>query len=126
MRCFVHQDRDAIGSCKACSRGLCPECATTLPYGLACRNSHEDLVKLAYESLTRAAQIQSSYSRVRYLGAAVFAILGVIMAALGASSGEPTMPFYLGSGALLAVAVTMFVAQRRAYGKTQAPGKPDA
>jgi len=93
---------------------------------LACRNSHEDLVKLAYESLTRAAQIQSSYSRVRYLGAAVFAILGVIMAALGASSGEPTMPFYLGSGALLAVAVTMFVAQRRAYGKTQAPGKPDA
>jgi hypothetical protein len=93
---------------------------------LACRNNHEELVKLSYESLTRAAQIQSSYNRVRYLGAAVFAILGAIMAALGASSGEPTMPFYLGSGALLGIAVTMFVAQRRAYGQTRVQGKPDA
>ena len=53
-------------------------------------------------------------------------ILGVILAATGASSGEPTMPFYLGSAALFVVAATIFVAQRRAYGKTRVTGTPDA
>lgn len=31
MHCFNHDDRDAVDICKACGKGLCPECATDLP-----------------------------------------------------------------------------------------------
>jgi hypothetical protein len=27
MRCFYHHDKEAVGSCKSCGKGLCPECA---------------------------------------------------------------------------------------------------
>jgi len=45
MKCFYNQDRDAVGSCKSCGKGLCPECAVDLGKGLACRSRCEDDVK---------------------------------------------------------------------------------
>lgn len=27
MRCYYHHDVDAVGICKACSKGICPECS---------------------------------------------------------------------------------------------------
>jgi hypothetical protein len=41
MRCFYHQDREAIGACKSCNKGLCAECAVDLGNGLACRGRCE-------------------------------------------------------------------------------------
>jgi len=41
MRCFYHQDREAVGTCKSCGKGLCPECAVDLGKGLACRGRCE-------------------------------------------------------------------------------------
>jgi uncharacterized membrane protein YeaQ/YmgE (transglycosylase-associated protein family) len=40
MRCFNHRDNEAVGVCKACSRGLCADCAVESDSGLACRD-HE-------------------------------------------------------------------------------------
>jgi hypothetical protein len=47
MRCFNHVDREAIGFCKACCKGLCPECAVDLGFGLSCRGEHEKRVASA-------------------------------------------------------------------------------
>ena len=41
MRCFRHQDKEAIGTCKACGKGVCPECVVTLPLGLVCSKECE-------------------------------------------------------------------------------------
>jgi hypothetical protein len=45
MKCFYHQDRDAIGTCKSCQKGLCPECAVDLGKGLACKSRCEEDVR---------------------------------------------------------------------------------
>ena len=45
MRCFYHRDRDAVGECKACGKGVCAECAVDLGRGLACRDRCEDEAK---------------------------------------------------------------------------------
>ena len=37
MKCFNHNDRDAVGTCKSCGKGVCRECAVDLGKGLACR-----------------------------------------------------------------------------------------
>ena len=28
MRCFNHEDREAVASCQKCGKGLCKECAS--------------------------------------------------------------------------------------------------
>ena len=45
MNCFYHSDRNAVGMCKCCNKGLCPDCAADLGEGLACKGVHEEQVK---------------------------------------------------------------------------------
>lgn len=59
MKCFSHHDRDSVGICKSCARGLCAECAVEVDKGLACRGRCEDDVRLL------VAYIQGSVQRSR-------------------------------------------------------------
>lgn len=49
MKCFVHHDRDAVGICPSCFRGVCPDCAVDLGRGLACRDRCEIEVRRLYD-----------------------------------------------------------------------------
>jgi hypothetical protein len=42
MRCFNHPDRDAVGICSSCRRGVCVECAHEVGKSLACTGQCED------------------------------------------------------------------------------------
>ena len=46
MRCFTHQDKEAVGVCKVCSKGICSECASDLGHSLACKSSCEEEANL--------------------------------------------------------------------------------
>ncbi len=46
MKCFYHNNKDAIGICKNCSKGLCKECVTEIDKSIACKNKCEMDVKL--------------------------------------------------------------------------------
>ncbi|MEI9865181.1 MAG: hypothetical protein WDN00_11660 [Limisphaerales bacterium] len=45
MRCFYHQEKESVGICKSCGKGVCQECAVDLKRGLACRGHCEDNVQ---------------------------------------------------------------------------------
>lgn len=45
MKCAYHPERDAIGSCLSCQRGLCSECAVDMDRGLACKGRCEPEVR---------------------------------------------------------------------------------
>jgi hypothetical protein len=45
MRCYVHPDREAVGTCKLCHRGVCMECGADRGQGLACFR-HRDRIEL--------------------------------------------------------------------------------
>lgn len=49
MKCFYHNDKDAVGTCKSCNKGLCADCAADPGTGLACKGSCEDKVKAINE-----------------------------------------------------------------------------
>ena len=53
MRCFYHQDKEAVGQCRYCGKGLCPECTADLDAGLACRNRCEDKVRSLIQMIER-------------------------------------------------------------------------
>jgi hypothetical protein len=47
MRCFVHHDLEAVGTCRACNKGLCRECASDLGHSISCRGACEEKAKFA-------------------------------------------------------------------------------
>jgi hypothetical protein len=58
MECFQHEGRPAVGSCRACFRGVCRGCAVDLGRGLACAGRCEEGVRALIASLDQSMRIQ--------------------------------------------------------------------
>ena len=121
MRCFNHQDREAVAACKACSKGLCPECAVDLGHGVACKGVHEANVEALNEITTRASRLQAVNTRGRFAVPAFYALLGILFLSWGLYEDRSTFLCLIG-GAFLLYALVIFRGNRRAFG----PNKPDA
>ena len=95
MHCFYHQDREAVGGCKSCGKGLCPECAVDLGKGLACRERCEADVQAVIALVDRSIKLSPTTSQLIESGhgmrssAATFnLVLGVIFIAWGFQDTE--------------------------------------
>ncbi len=78
MRCFYHPQAVAVGLCKNCGKGLCPECAVDVQHGLACKNKCE----IKVEALTEVGHqkmgvFQKQVSLIR-LGTLCIAVFGLV------------------------------------------------
>jgi len=99
MRCFYHPDREAVGSCKSCGKGLCPECAVDLVKGLACRGRCEAdvqaVIQLIDQNIRHMAVVESSLQgrasimqqgkSARYANGFFLLVAGVVLAIFGAA-----------------------------------------
>ena len=99
MRCFYHQDREAIGACKSCGKGLCPECAVDLGKGLACRGRCEadvqGIIKLVDQNIRYMGEMPGIMNRnrsvvnqarsTRFATGVYSSLAGVIFIILGAA-----------------------------------------
>lgn len=90
MKCFYHQDRHAVGSCKSCGKGVCPDCAVDLGKGLACRSHCEenaqaviDLIDQNIRLAPRTAKLLDSNRRVRTGASGFNLVLGVVFVLWG-------------------------------------------
>ena len=83
MNCFYHPSIPAVGICKHCQRGLCPECAAVVDDVLACKNRHEDeahkLEQLTARNLFQSMRIASGYMR----NAVFYGLVGAVFAGFG-------------------------------------------
>ena len=59
MECFYHAGAPAVGSCRACLKGLCRQCAVELESGLACPSRCEPFVKALVLSLQQSMRFQN-------------------------------------------------------------------
>jgi hypothetical protein len=57
MRCFYHQDKEAVGTCRSCGKGVCIECAVDLGKGLACRSRCEETARAVIALIDRNIQL---------------------------------------------------------------------
>jgi len=104
MRCFYHEDREAVGTCKSCGRGLCRECAVELPKSLACRGRCEADAQAVTQLIDRNIQISGTSTRLvqttknTRIGIGIFhLVLGVIML-IGGLHDHLTVITFLGLG----------------------------
>ena len=85
MKCFNHEERDAIGTCKSCGKGICRECAVDMVKGLACRDRCEkavsDLIALIDQNIHFSPVGKSVMGNVRqntYVQASFLLTAGVV------------------------------------------------
>ena len=90
MRCYYHQDREAVGGCKSCGQALCPECAVDLTKGLACRGRCEADVQALIAMIDRSIKLSPTTSKLiesgrstRSTTATFNLVMGVIFVAWG-------------------------------------------
>jgi hypothetical protein len=94
MRCFYHHERDAVGTCKSCGKGLCPECAVDLDKGLACHDRCEAEVRALIRVIEHnVGSVAKSSARQTVLGMAIFMLaLGAVNVGWGLLA-EPALGF---------------------------------
>jgi hypothetical protein len=85
MRCFYHEDKEAVGTCKSCGRGLCRECAVELPKSLACRGRCEADAQAVTRLIDRNIQITTTSSRfgARYGAGIFYLVMGILFITWG-------------------------------------------
>ena len=118
MRCFNHIDREAVGSCKACAKGLCSECAVDLGHGLSCRGDHEVTVEAYHVMLGRSTKMQN-VAKNSAQGVPIFlGAVGFIFAVYGAFSRQGIVNFAFIMGcAFIVFGVISFVRNRGMFSR---------
>lgn len=116
MRCFNHPENEAVGICKSCQRGLCPECATDLGHGLACTGKHEEEVNTLQTIINQSAKIYAVTPKTRNAAPLFYGFMGVVFAGFGLLKGDGITDFSVVMGAgFIAFAIYNYVYNKRAY-----------
>jgi hypothetical protein len=83
MVCFFHPERQAVGVCAHCQRGICLECSAIVGDCMACRDRHEGEVNAANNARARTL-LQAERMSSGYLRNAIFyGLVGVSFGAFG-------------------------------------------
>ena len=119
MECFQHAGRPAVGSCRACLRGVCRAGAGVLGRGLACAGACEQAARALIASLEQTVRMQAlsgsmmQGARTLWVGLSVVALaVGVFVIGFGLSLPQFRGIALLGIPFLAIGALTLIVARR--------------
>jgi len=113
MKCFYHRNVDSTGMCRACGRGICPDCTTEYPEGLACKGRCEEAAEEVISLVKRNRMAISKGGLSRYLFPFMFLGMGVILIYEGLSRHENIQNSQSVLGMLFVVAGILYFANVR-------------
>lgn len=79
MNCFYHPERNAVGTCKVCSKGLCIECAADLGHSLACKDKHETEANSINKMITMNVKAHEEAPKNLLIMPAFFVFMGAVI-----------------------------------------------
>ncbi|MAC83795.1 MAG: hypothetical protein CL624_06645 [Arcobacter sp.] len=82
MKCYNHQNIDAVGICKSCSKGICKSCSVVVGKSLACESSCEEHVAAVDTMVSKSLITMSTQKRNRNFMPLFFAATGLSIVAL--------------------------------------------
>jgi len=113
VNCFQHPGVVAVGLCKNCHRGLCPECAAPAPNGLACRGRCEAEVEALDQIVQRSKTAYAKAAGLYQRGAYVLAVFGFACVGYGVLSPGPNTFFLVIGAVMFAAAVFQYRSGQR-------------
>jgi hypothetical protein len=87
MKCFRHGDVYAVGTCRACNKGLCHDCAADLGHALACKDECEEKAELLQSIVKNNFAGLEAQRRNRYFMPAFFGFIGIASLIFGLNRG---------------------------------------
>lgn len=137
MKCFKHNDRDAVGICSACHKGLCPDCHVSVADSSSCRGGCEgrveDAVSFVRRNIEISKRIEDEYiliyrNRQRIAGAwamalGATALFFIYKFVVSLSGDEPQVQYIwllVITSVLVHGAMSMFLTNRRLAKNRQA------
>jgi hypothetical protein len=115
MHCFNHRDVAAVGICRACSKGLCPECVNDLGHSISCRGSCEAKAQTLHSQVAQNSVVLRTQRRNRFFAPAMFMVMGAALM-IYASDGRSLLNLgtVMGGSFVLFGIVLLFLVQRYA------------
>lgn len=83
MKCYNHHEKDAIGQCKHCYKGLCSDCSIDLDSGLACKGVHEGEVELLNSLIENSKKAYSQTKKSVFMSNIYLFLMGVLLVGFG-------------------------------------------
>lgn len=77
MKCYKHNETDALGICKSCQKGVCRECIVDVEGRIACKDSCEQEVKDLNEMILKNKGVYQKTSSNFYRVAAIYGFIGL-------------------------------------------------
>ncbi|PCJ65377.1 MAG: hypothetical protein COA73_02565 [Candidatus Hydrogenedentota bacterium] len=114
MKCYNHDDVDAVGICKHCQKGLCKECIEEVDGSLACKVSCVEEVETLNYIVNRSKNMvkhAGSQWNPAIIGSFVF---GVFFFGLGfRSEGMLSMAMYIFGLGFCAISLYYYIIKKR-------------
>ncbi|MDZ4328378.1 MAG: hypothetical protein U1A73_25675 [Pseudomonas sp.] len=121
MKCFVHNDKDALGVCKHCQKGICADCLTLVGGSMSCKGDCEVEVAAGNYMMERGKKVYRNLGNqwgpsvfLNGIGGAFFVGFGIY------NYGRPSTWLLIGLGSTMLVAAFMSAVQGRRIGDKSA------
>lgn len=69
MNCYVHSEKEAVGTCVGCGKFICAECVTTIQGKNYCKHCVDELISQKNQELNQAKQQASSQQPMVFMNA---------------------------------------------------------
>ena len=76
MKCFNHPNSESVGICKNCNKGICHECLTEVPNGIACTNSCIEEVTLVNQLIHKNTRSKNTAVGTYLRHALLYGLMG--------------------------------------------------
>lgn len=77
MNCYIHREKNAVGICKSCGRGLCQDCVVEVGEGISCAGPCEEKVRIINRMVEGNARVLSTSNQSMRTAALFILILGI-------------------------------------------------
>ncbi len=116
MKCFNHPDKDAVGICKNCNKGLCKDCIVEVENGIACKETCVEEVKLINSLINRNKKSYGNVAGAHYKNAYIYGGLGLVFIFFGLFTNGPKS-FLLAGGIVFLIGAIFSVMSANKYKK---------
>lgn len=110
MKCFNHEESDAVGICKSCQKAVCRACAIDTGRGLACSESCAEEIaavniiidknRRIYGIDRKSALLPTGVLMLLFFGM-IFSVFGIIEITRGKGGTPDVFLFIMGAGCLV-------------------------
>jgi len=114
MRCFVHRDTEAVGTCRGCSKGVCAECVVDMGHSISCRGACEKKAQALHSQSMQSGVLLRAQRRNRFLAPALFLVMGVAIILFAGGGSVLNYGTVMGGGFVLFGIVLAVLQQRYA------------